>query len=112
MTHFSDQFRIRLISQLFKGISRVLQKLFKYFNGTTISEFIISAILVLFKNLDLNLNDSESAIGFFETSLQNLYKLRDISHYHNILLDYASALQCQDHLHYLVVCYLFPFCSR
>ena len=31
--HFADVFRIRLISQLIKDISRVLQILVKYFNG-------------------------------------------------------------------------------
>ena len=31
--HFADLFRIRLISQLIKDISRVLQILVKYFNG-------------------------------------------------------------------------------
>ena len=57
MTHFADQVTIRLISQLIKGISRVLQKLVKYFNGTAIFAFMIPALLVLSNNLDLNLND-------------------------------------------------------
>ena len=52
-----DQVRVRLILQLIKGISRVIQKLLKYFNGTAISAFTISSLLVLFKNFDLNLND-------------------------------------------------------
>ena len=60
MTKFADQVRIRLILQLIKGISRVLQKLLKYFNGTVISAFLISSLLVLFRNLDFSLNDSES----------------------------------------------------
>ena len=33
---FSDQVRMRLASQLITGISRVLQELLKYFNGTII----------------------------------------------------------------------------
>ena len=33
----SDQFKMRLISQLINGISRVLRKLLKYFYGTAIS---------------------------------------------------------------------------
>ena len=33
---FSDQVKIRLISQLIKGISRVFHKFHKYFNGTAI----------------------------------------------------------------------------
>ena len=34
---FSDQVKIRFISQLISGISNVLQKLLKCFSGTTIS---------------------------------------------------------------------------
>ena len=34
--HLLDQVRIRLISQLVNGISRVLQKLLKYFHGTVL----------------------------------------------------------------------------
>ena len=54
---FSDQVRIRLISQLSKGTSRVLQKLLKYFNGTAIFAFIILALLVLSKDFYSNLNN-------------------------------------------------------
>ena len=39
-TQFSDQVKIRFISQLIKGVSGVLQKLLKYFNGTAISTFL------------------------------------------------------------------------
>ena len=78
MTQFSDQVRIKLISQLIKGIPRVLQKLLKYFNGTAISAFIIPALLVLSKNLDLNFNDSEFVIVACGSSLQNWYKPPDV----------------------------------
>ena len=71
MTQFADQIRIRLISQLIKRISIVLQKLRKYFNEISILTFIVSALLVLFKDLDLNLNDSESVIEVSGSSLQN-----------------------------------------
>ena len=37
ITQFSDQDKIRFISQLINGISSVLQKLLNYFNGTAIS---------------------------------------------------------------------------
>ena len=37
-----DQFRSRVISQLIKRISRVLQKLLTYFTGTIISTFFVS----------------------------------------------------------------------
>ena len=36
-THFSDHVKIRFISQLINGISSVLQKLFKCFNGIAVS---------------------------------------------------------------------------
>ena len=63
MKQFSDQVRIRLILKLIKGISRVLQKLLKYFNGTGISTFIVLAALLLLDNIDLNLKDSDSGIS-------------------------------------------------
>ena len=78
ITHFSDQVRIRLSSQLIKGISIVLQKLLSYFKDTAISAFIISALLVLSKNLDLNLNDSESVILRCVTSLQIWYNVQGV----------------------------------
>ena len=37
LQQFADQVKIRLISQLIKGISKVFQKLLKYFNGTIVS---------------------------------------------------------------------------
>ena len=40
ITQSSDQVKIRLISQLFKYIPRVLQTLRKNFNGTDISTFL------------------------------------------------------------------------
>ena len=54
MTQFSDQVRIRLISPLIKGISRVLQKLLKYFHDTAVTAIIMPALLFLSKNLDFN----------------------------------------------------------
>ena len=81
MKLFYDQIRITLISQLIKSISRVLQKLFDYINGTGISTFIVPAVLVLFDNLDLNLDDSNSAVSALfnrGSSLKNVYKLRHI----------------------------------
>ena len=44
MTQVDNHVRIRLISQLIKGISRMLQNLLKYFNGATIlTSFVLSA---------------------------------------------------------------------
>ena len=36
-TQFSDQVKVKGTPQLIKGMSKVLQKLLKYFNGTIIS---------------------------------------------------------------------------
>ena len=55
ITQFSDQVKVKYISQLINGMSSVLQKLLKYFNSTTVSispfsTFLpsnFSAILVL-----------------------------------------------------------------
>ena len=44
---FSDQVKIRLISQLINDISRVFQKLLRYFSGAYISVFFVSLSLAL-----------------------------------------------------------------
>ena len=50
----------RLTSQLINGISRVLQKLFKYFNGTIIlTSFVLPPAGVFPVIFTLDLNDSE-----------------------------------------------------
>ena len=43
-TLYSDHDKIRFISQLINGMSIVLQKLLKYFNGTTISKSFVLLI--------------------------------------------------------------------
>ena len=61
---------MRLISQLINDISRVLQKLLKYFNGIAISTFfLLSTLRVFHFILVLNLNDTESVILSFGSSL-------------------------------------------
>ena len=45
----------KLISQLISGISRVLEKLPKYFNGGAISKLAVTILLVLFASIDLYL---------------------------------------------------------
>ena len=61
---------MRLIAQFVNGISRVLQKLLKYFNGTTISMFVLlSASGVFPVILILYVNDSEFTILSFGSSL-------------------------------------------
>ena len=45
ITHFLDQVDSRLIAQLINVISRVLQKLLKYFNETAIlTSFVLSVV--------------------------------------------------------------------
>ena len=62
-TQFSDHVKIRFISQLINGMSSVLQKLLKFFNGTTIPAFFSvlppSSVPVI---LVLSSKDSESLI--------------------------------------------------
>ena len=59
ITQFADQSKISSIPQLIKGISRVLQKLLKYFNGTIISTPFISPSLFVWPVIfALKLNES------------------------------------------------------
>ena len=63
ITQSLDQAKSRLTSQLIKGISRVLHKLLKYFNGTIIStSFVLFAAGVFPVIFTLDLNVSESAM--------------------------------------------------
>ena len=78
MTHIADLVRIRPISQLIRDISRVLQKLLKSFDGTVITAPVMPSLLVLFNNLDLSLNASESPIGYLGSSMQNWFKVPDV----------------------------------
>ena len=56
MKHLLDQVRIRLVSQLINRISRALQKLLKYFNGSLILIFFVPLFYVLPAIFVLNLN--------------------------------------------------------
>ena len=61
---------MRLTSQLIHGISRVLQKLLRYFNGTIISTSFSLPVAGAFPViLILDLNDSEYAKLSFGSSL-------------------------------------------
>ena len=55
--HLSDQVKMRLISQLTKDISRVLQKLHTYFNDNNISTSFVPTSAVLPINFCVNLNE-------------------------------------------------------
>ena len=61
---------MRLTSQLINGISRILQKLLKYFNGTIISiSFVLPSTGVFAAIFILDLNDLESVKLSFDSSL-------------------------------------------
>ena len=95
ITKYSDQVRIRLIVQLFKGISNFLHILPKYFNEADISILLVPAALVLLVICDLsNLNDCESAIVLFGKVLSLQYchnRQVFLNNYHSILKDCTSA---------------------
>ena len=77
-TQVDDHVKIRLTSQLIKGISRALQKLLKYFSGTIISTSFSLLLLGVFPVIFiLDLNDSESSILSSGSSLKYCYKLPD-----------------------------------
>ena len=70
ITQSVNQVRMKLISQLIKGTSRVTLKLLKYFNGTTILiTFLLpeGGIFPVIFNLDLH--DSEITIAACASSL-------------------------------------------
>ena len=54
----ADKVRMKLISQLINGILRVLQKLFKYFNGTITLNFFVPSFPFEPVIFCLNLNES------------------------------------------------------
>ena len=123
ITQFSDPVKISSTSQLIKGISRVLQKILKYFSGTIISTFSVSpSSLVLPIIFDLKLNESISLAPLKITILPSLFTT-DISlqyclsfqmfssNCHYIPLSYTSALLYQYLQLYLFGYYLFCLCS-
>ena len=86
---FSDHVKISSTSQLINSISRVLQKLLNYFNGTVISTpFISPSSLVWPVIFVLNVNESVvlvlvksiilPALFMAGISLQYCYKLPDV----------------------------------
>ena len=62
ITQVDDLVKMGLTSQLINGISRVLQELLKYFNGTIISTFFVFPSSGVFSVIFiLDLNDSKYA---------------------------------------------------
>ena len=85
---------MRLISQLINGISRVLQKLLKYFNGTIIStSFVLPSGGVFPVIFILDLNDSESVKFYYLAHLCIIVINFEmfLNNYHYILLNYTLA---------------------
>ena len=79
ITQVDDYIKIRLNLQLIKGISRVFQKLLKYFSGTIISTSFSLSLLGVFPVIFiLDLNDSESARLSSGSSLKYYHKLPDV----------------------------------
>ena len=70
ITQVDNHVKMRSTSQLINGISRVLQKLLKYFNGTIIlTSFLLSSAGAFPVIFILDLNDSEFVKLSFGSSL-------------------------------------------
>ena len=67
---------MRLISQLIKGISRVLQNLVKYFNGTIISTSFVPSATVLLGDFCLNANKGLLLLAAGELAIASLSSKR------------------------------------
>ena len=89
VTHFSDQFRSRVLSHLIKSISRVFQKFLRWFNGTIIWAFFVLLSPVWPINFSFVLNESVSPFSSLKslispllakvsTSLQCCHQISDV----------------------------------
>ena len=72
--HLLDQVRIKLISQSIYVISRVLQKLLKYFNGTLILTLFVPSFSVLPAIFVLNLNEAQLLLSVGKHATASLSK--------------------------------------
>ena len=104
MIQLVDKVNMRFISQLIRDISRVFQKLLKYFNDTAISTSMVLPMRrflpVIFAS---NLNDSGSVMLLFWSSFGTAIKVQIYLHNcHCILLDCTSTSQHIDLLHDLL----------
>ena len=117
LKQFADQVRIRLILQLINSISRVLQKLLRYFNSTIILTSFVSPLPDLPNIFVLNLNEAlllllagKSMIALSSLKLVHLYNIATnflmfFNNYCYVLSNETLTLihQCLSH-------YLFEFC--
>ena len=86
ITHFAELVKMRLVSQLINGISVVLQKLFKYFNGTIIWTAFVPSSPVEPATFCFNLDETvlprnlTGALALFKTGsyLWYCHKLPDV----------------------------------
>lgn len=75
----AELINLRFISLIISCISRVFKKILKYFIGTaTSTSSVLPAIEFLLVIVSLKLNDSESVIVVFDSSLQYLDKLPEV----------------------------------
>ena len=89
--------KVRLTSQLINSISRVPQKLLKYFNGTMIStSFVLPAAGFFPVIFILDLNDSDCVILSLGSSLYycHLNFQMFLNNYHYIQSSCTLVLQC------------------
>ena len=94
---------MRFISQLINDVSRVLQELLKYFNGTTILMAFVSSfpvepvIFCLYLNEALlpgHYQDSKRDLKLFDLYSITINFLMFLDNYHHITLNYTLALFC------------------
>ena len=105
ITQFSYQFNLRLILQVVKGVSRVLQKLLKYFNGTVSSTFFVlpaTGAFPVILILDWLIQMHQLA-HFYNIAINFLMFL---SNYCCIQLNYTSTSQHPDLFYDIFGCYL------
>ena len=103
MMQVDDHVIIRLISKVVKGISRVLQKLLKYFNGTAIlTSFVLPAAGFFSVIFTLNLNNAllpgKSGLFYCYLKMGQFYNISikfliSLSNYHYIRLNCTLASQ-------------------
>ena len=121
-THLLYQFRSRLILQLIKDISRVLQKLLRYFNFFnhyfTIFCAIVFCLACYFfhKRISSRIFILKSVIAILDLKPVYLCNIAIefqmfLNNYHYILLHYTLVSLHHYHEHHLFVCCLFCLCS-
>lgn len=119
-TQFADQINITFNSQSIRGISRILQKLLKYFSDTATLTSFVSAWFVLLATevlpviLGWNLNDSEFMFSFGSSLVysQRLFFFFFLHNFFCTLLDYTSSLQKLSPSYYLRGYYICHRCRQ